>query len=108
MFYAIWSVPLGFEHVEGAHGRLDAFGNDHLGRVGGALHRDVEQLAVLGRDAVQHVGGTALLGRRLADTDPHTQEVLGVEVLRDAAQPVVTGEATADLDPHGPDGQVQL
>jgi len=43
---------------------------------------------------------TFVFGRWFANPDAHAHEVLGLEVLRDRAQPVVAGEAAANLDAH--------
>ena len=57
---------------------------------------------------LQHVVGTLLLGRRLAHADAHPQELVGVQVGLDRAQPVVAGQPAALLDLELPGGQVEL
>ena len=52
---------------------------------------------------LQHVVRALLRARRLADADPHADEVVGLQVLHDRLEPVVPGEPTADLHPHAAD-----
>ena len=94
-------------------GGVEAWSSPRRGpRRGGSRRRrrpaddgDVEQLASALRQLRQHVIRAALLRRRLADADAHAQEVLGVQVLGDAAQPVVAGQTTAGLHPHDAGGR---
>ena len=101
-------VGVGRAGVVAVHGGVDAVGDDALDRVGRLFDGDVHRLALALGDARQHVVGAALLRRRLADTDPHAHELVGVQVLFDRAQAVVAGEAAADLHPQHGRREVEL
>ena len=52
--------------------------------------------------------GAALLGGRLADADPHSRELVGMQMLLDRAQTVVAGQAAADLQPQHRRFEIEL
>src|SRR5438105_15848522 len=52
--------------------------------------------------------GAALLGGRLADADPNSRELVGVQMLLDRSQTVVAGQAAAELQPQHRRFEIEL
>src|SRR5581483_8700314 len=94
--------------VVAVHGRRHPGGGDQLDGVGRLLHGHVELVALGARRAAQHMVGTLPAPGRLADADPHAQEVGRVQVLADGLEPVVPGQAAALFHLDAAERQVEL
>src|SRR5665213_190405 len=81
------------ECLNGVGGRRDELGHRVFPRAGRAL---------------ENVVGTLLLGRRLADPDSQSREVVGAERLGDRTQSVVSREPTTELDLQSARFEVQF
>src|SRR5262245_44160768 len=69
--------------VVAVHCHGGAVGRDDLDGIGSFLNANIEQLALALRHPPEHVVGTVLLCRGLADADAHAHEVVRVQVLLD-------------------------
>ena len=94
--------------VEPVHGGTGTLGQDEVDGVGRLLHRHVELGAGGLAGPAQHEVGARLATGRLADPDPHSDEVARVQVGLDRLEAVVARRAATDLHLDPAHRQVEL
>src|SRR5487761_1905567 len=97
-----------FARVDDGHrGRCTLFA-DQFDRVGSHIDARAHHVDLgLGRSR-QHVLCSLLPTLRLADADPHANEVQAMEMLLERAQAVVSRSPTSDLDSNNSRSKVEL